>query len=267
MKEGPILALFKSKNNTVVVDGQLKIPNHIAIIMDGNGRWGKKRLMPRVAGHKIGMNTVKKIATAASDLGVKVLTLYAFSTENWSRPNDEVSFLMKLPIDFFNEFVPDLIKNNIRVNVMGNIAQLPAETQRAVNRAIAQTAGGTGMILNFALNYGGQIEIVSTAKKIATMVAEGLIKPEDIDAKLFADSLQTGTLGELAAPDLMIRTSGELRLSNFMPYQSAYAELYFTNVLWPDYTADDLVEAIASFTARDRRFGGLNVTEKYESES
>ena len=259
------MALFKTKTNPKVVPAQLKIPEHIAIIMDGNGRWAKKRMMPRIAGHKTGMNTVKRITTAASDLGVKVLTLYAFSTENWSRPNDEVSFLMQLPIDFFNDFVPDLIKNNIRVQVMGNIAQLPDGTQQAVQRAIEQTAGGTGMILNFALNYGGQIEIVAAAKQLAQQVADGTLMVDEITPENFSAALQTHALGDLSAPDLMIRTSGELRLSNFMPYQAAYSELYFTDVLWPDYSADDLLEAIASFTKRDRRFGGLN--EKYESES
>ncbi|CAM3128619.1 undecaprenyl diphosphate synthase [Leuconostoc rapi] len=259
------MALFKPKPNVSVANAQLKIPDHIAIIMDGNGRWAKRRLMPRAAGHKTGMNTVKKIATAASDLGVKVLTLYAFSTENWSRPNDEVNFLMQLPVDFFSEFVPDLIKNNIRVQIIGNIDGLPQSTRKAVQNAIVQTAQGSGMILNFALNYGGQIEIVEATKKLAQQVADGKISPDDINGDLFSQALQTASLGELAAPDLMIRTSGELRLSNFMPYQAAYAELYFTNVLWPDFTADDLLQAVTAFTLRDRRFGGLN--DKYESES
>ena len=265
IKEGAILALFKTKTNFSTVQAKLKIPDHVAIIMDGNGRWAKQRLMPRIAGHKTAMNTVKKIATAASDLGVKVLTLYAFSTENWSRPKDEVNFLMQLPIDFFNDFVPDLVKNNIRVQIMGDINGLPKGTQIAVKNAINQTAKGTGMILNFALNYGGQVEIVEAAKTLAQQVASGEIVPNDINASLFSRALQTGDLGDLAAPDLMIRTSGELRLSNFMPYQAAYTELYFTDVLWPDYTADNLVEAITSFTSRDRRFGGLN--DKYESET
>ncbi len=264
MKEGAALALFKTKTDMSVAQMQLKIPNHIAIIMDGNGRWAKRRLMPRVAGHKSAMNTVKKIATAASDLGVKVLTLYTFSTENWSRPSDEVNFLMQLPIDFFNDFVPDLIKNNIKVQVMGDIEGLPDATQISVKNAIKQTAQGTGMILNFALNYGGQIEIIEATKKLAQQVANGEILPDDIDETTFSQALQTGNLGSMAAPDLMIRTSGELRLSNFMPYQSAYSELYFTDILWPDYTAENLVEAIESFTLRDRRFGGLN--DKIESE-
>ena len=259
------MALFKTKTNLSTVQAQLKIPEHIAIIMDGNGRWAKRRLMPRIAGHKTAMNTVKKITIAANDLGVKVLTLYAFSTENWSRPSDEVNFLMQLPIDFFNDFVPELVKNNIQVQVMGNVDGLPKGTQIAVKNAINQTVQGTGMILNFALNYGGQVEIIEATKAIAQQVADGEISPSDIDANIFSKALQTANLGVLAAPDLMIRTSGELRLSNFMPYQAAYTELYFTDVLWPDYTADNLVEAIESFTLRDRRFGGLN--DKYESES
>lgn len=265
MKEGIILALFKPKKNVSVAHEQLKIPDHIAIIMDGNGRWAKRRLMPRAAGHKTGMNTVKQIATSASNLGVKVLTLYAFSTENWSRPNDEVNFLMQLPVDFFSDFVPDLIKNNIRVQIIGNIEGLPKPTRKAVQNAVVQTAQGSGMILNFALNYGGQIEIIEATKKLAQQVADGQITPNDINNDVFSKALQTSSLGELAAPDLMIRTSGELRLSNFLPYQAAYSELYFTDVLWPDFTADDLLQAVTAFTQRDRRFGSLN--DKYESES
>ena len=252
------MALFKIKNEETKTVSQLKIPRHVAIIMDGNGRWAKQRFMPRVAGHKAGMKTVKKVAIAASNLGIEVLTLYAFSTENWSRPNDEVNFLMQLPIDFFNDFVPELIKNNIRVEVMGDVTGLPKGTQDAVQRAIEQTAQGTGMILNFALNYGGQTEIVAAAKLLAQQVASGDLTAEEIDANRFASALQTSPLGDLATPDLMIRTSGELRLSNFLPYQSAYAELYFTNVLWPEYSGEDLIEAITSYTKRDRRFGGLN---------
>ncbi|AFT81887.1 isoprenyl transferase [Leuconostoc carnosum] len=259
------MALFKTKNSLNSEMTNLKIPNHIAIIMDGNGRWAKKRFMPRAAGHKAGMNTVKRVTKTASDLGVKVLTLYAFSTENWTRPNDEVSFLMQLPIDFFNEFVPDLVKNNIRVKVMGDINRLPAGTQKAVERAIRQTSDNTGMVLNFALNYGGQLEIIEATKILAQRVADGLLSPDEINADMFANVLNTSDLGDLAAPDLMIRTSGELRLSNFMPYQAAYSELYFTDVLWPDYTAEDLNQAISAYTLRDRRFGGL--TQNSESES
>lgn len=233
------------------------IPNHIAIIMDGNGRWAKKRLLPRIAGHKQGMNTVKKIAIAANDLGIKVLTLYAFSTENWSRPDGEVNFLMKLPIDFFNDFVPDLIKNNVKVQVIGDIEKLPAGTQKAVYDAIEQTKNCTGMILNFALNYGGRLEIVDAITRIASEVKNNKLQIEDINDKLVSSYLYTGYLNELADPDLVIRTSGEYRTSNFLPWQTAYAEYYFTNILWPDFNADELNNAVNSYMNRDRRFGGI----------
>ncbi|WP_425537831.1 isoprenyl transferase [Leuconostoc fallax] len=255
IKEESVLALFNSNSDTDSV--ALKIPNHIAIIMDGNGRWAKKRFMPRVAGHKAGMNTVKRIAIAAQKLGVKVLTLYAFSTENWLRPTDEVSFLMQLPIDFFNDFVPDLVKNDVRVEVMGDIDALPSNTQKAVRRAITLTRECQSMVLNFALNYGGQQEIVNATRQIATLVQSGQLAVEDIDKQAIESVLATHQLGEYAMPDLMIRTSGELRTSNFMPYQLAYSELYFTDKFWPDFTDDDLKTAVLAYTKRDRRFGGL----------
>ena len=251
------MALFKASTPLAEVAVDLQIPKHVAIIMDGNGRWAKERLMPRVAGHKAGMQTVKTIAKAASNAGVQVLSLYAFSTENWSRPNDEVSFLMKLPIDFFNDFVPDLIANNIRVNVIGDIDGLPENTQVAVRKAMADTAHGTGMVLNFALNYGGRLEIVHAAQLLAQQVAAGTLTAAEITDETFAAALTTGALGALADPDLVIRTSGELRLSNFLPYQTAYSELYFTDKKWPDFAGDDLHEAIVAFNKRQRRFGGL----------
>lgn len=257
------MALFKTKTPIAEQTSEtvLKVPRHVAIIMDGNGRWAKSRMMPRVAGHKAGMQTVKTIAKAASAAGVQVLSLYAFSTENWSRPNDEVSFLMKLPIDFFNDFVPDLIANNIRVQVIGDISGLPVATQDAVNRAIKQTAQGTGMVLNFALNYGGRHEIIQAAKRLAQQVADGAFAPDDINETLFANALTTGSLGELSDPDLVIRTSGELRLSNFLPYQTAYSELYFTQTQWPDFSQEDLQAALQAFSQRQRRFGGLKEEE------
>lgn len=243
-------------NETNVLDSA-RIPHHIAIIMDGNGRWAKKRHLPRVAGHKEGMNTVKKVAIAASDLGVKVLTLYAFSTENWKRPQKEVSYLMQLPIRFFSTFVPDLVKHNVRVMVMGDTSQLPTATQKAVRDAIADTADCSGMILNFALNYGGRDEIVRAVKDIATNVTEGKLSAEDIDESIISQHLMTSPLGKLADPDLLIRTSGELRLSNFLLWQIAYSEFVFTDKLWPDFDGQSLKRAIIEFQQRNRRFGGL----------
>ena len=234
-----------------------RIPNHIAIIMDGNGRWAKRQNLPRVAGHQRGMEVVKDITKAANDLGVKVLTLYAFSTENWKRPETEVGFLMKLPGKFFDTFVPELIENNVRVNVMGYIDQLPADTQRAVNDAIAQTANNTGMVLNFALNYGGRAEIVTGVQTLAEQVAAGELKPKEINEATISGAMMTAPLGEYADPDLLIRTSGEMRLSNFLLWQLAYAEFVFVDEHWPEMTQSVFEGAIATYQSRDRRFGGI----------
>lgn len=234
-----------------------RIPHHIAIIMDGNGRWAQKRHLPRVAGHKQGMQTVKTITIAASNLGVKVLTLYAFSTENWKRPSSEVNYLMQLPIRFFSTFVPDLVKNNVRVMVMGDIQRLPSKTQQAVNDAIADTANCDGMVLNFALNYGSRDEITRAVQEVAAVVQAGTISPEAIDEKLVSQHLMTAPLGEFADPDLLIRTSGEERISNFLLWQLAYSELEFVPEHWPDFDAESLKRAIVEFQGRHRRFGGL----------
>lgn len=236
-----------------------RIPHHIAIIMDGNGRWAQKRHLPRVAGHKQGMQTVKTITIAASNLGVKVLTLYAFSTENWKRPSSEVNYLMQLPIRFFSTFVPDLVKNNVRVMVMGDIQRLPAKTQQAVNDAIADTANCDGMVLNFALNYGSRDEITRAVQEVATAVQAGTISPEAIDEELVSQHLMTAPLGEFADPDLLIRTSGEERISNFLLWQLAYSELEFVPEHWPDFDAESLKRAIIEFQGRHRRFGGLKM--------
>ena len=234
-----------------------RIPHHIAIIMDGNGRWAQKRHLPRVAGHKQGMQTVKTITIAASNLVVKVLTLYAFSTENWKRPSSEVNYLMQLPIRFFSTFVPDLVKNNVRVMVMGDIQRLPAKTQQAVNDAIADTANCDGMVLNFALNYGSRDEITRAVQEVAAAVQAGTISPEAIDEELVSQHLMTAPLGEFADPDLLIRTSGEERISNFLLWQLAYSELEFVPEHWPDFDAESLKRAIVEFQGRHRRFGGL----------
>lgn len=234
-----------------------RIPHHIAIIMDGNGRWAQKRHLPRVAGHKQGMQTVKTITIAASNLGVKVLTLYAFSTENWKRPSSEVNYLMQLPIRFFSTFVPDLVKNNVRVMVMGDIQRLPAKTQQAVNDAIADTANCDGMVLNFALNYGSRDEITRAVQEVAAAVQAGTVSPEAIDEELVSQHLMTAPLGEFADPDLLIRTSGEERISNFLLWQLAYSELEFVPEHWPDFDAESLKRAIIEFQGRHRRFGGL----------
>lgn len=238
-------------------DPELPVPKHVAIIMDGNGRWAQNRRLPRVAGHQEGMNNVKKITKHASQMGIKVLTLYAFSTENWKRPEKEVDFLMQLPVDFFDEFVPELIKENVKVNVMGYTEYLPEHTQKAVKEAVAQTAHGTGMILNFALNYGSRAEILTAINQIVSEARTGQLTGE-ITEELFSQYLMTASLGaEWQDPDLLIRTSGEERISNFLLWQIAYSELYFSPAYWPDFNENYFNDAIGSFQHRDRRFGGL----------
>lgn len=256
-----MFAFFNKNDPADKTDVQLdpnRIPAHVAIIMDGNGRWAKSRHLPRVAGHKEGMNTVKKITIAASDLGVKVLTLYAFSTENWKRPTDEVNYLMQLPVSFFDTFVPDLVKHNVRVQVMGYTDQLPAKTQKAVRDAVADTQACDGMVLNFALNYGSRAEMVTGIQAIAQQVQAGKLTVDQIDERTVDDALMTSALGQYHDPDLLIRTSGEERISNFLLWQIAYSELVFTDVKWPDFTATTLKACIADFQHRDRRFGGLS---------
>lgn len=248
---------YTQDNQQLNVDN---IPAHVAIIMDGNGRWAQKRHLPRIAGHKRGMETVKTITKVASDIGVKVLTLYAFSTENWKRPHDEVNYLMGLPVKFFNDFVPDLIKNNVQVRVMGLIDQLPGQTQKAVNDAVKDTADCTGMILNFALNYGSRLDMTMAVQKIGHQVAAGTLDPDKITDQTIDENLMTGFLGKLADPDLLIRTSGEERISNFLLWQIAYSELVFTDVLWPDFDQSVFEQMILEYQHRDRRFGGIKTS-------
>ncbi|MGA9519717.1 MAG: isoprenyl transferase [Trichococcus sp.] len=253
------MALFKSENpkTELLFDENGIVPAHVAIIMDGNGRWAKKKLMPRVYGHKEGMNTVKKITIEASRLNVKVLTLYAFSTENWKRPSDEVNFLMGLPIDFFDVFMPELMQNNIKVTTIGWIDQLPEKTLKVVQNAIEKTKDNTGLILNFALNYGSRAEIIQATQMIARDVASGKLSADEITDEVFAGYLFTSELGEWQNPDLLIRTSGEIRLSNFLLWQAAYSEMYFTEEFWPDFSTASLRAALAEYQHRNRRFGGI----------
>lgn len=247
---------MNNQPNAPVLD-RTKIPAHVAIIMDGNGRWAKARHLPRVAGHQQGMQTVKKVTMAASELGIKVLTLYAFSTENWKRPATEVKFLMQLPIRFFNTFVPDLVKQNVRVMVMGDVTALPPTTREAVERALDATKDCTGMILNFALNYGGRDELVRAVQLLAGRAAAGELDPTSLTEAQVSRTLMTAPLGDLADPDVIIRTSGEERLSNFMLWQAAYSELVFMDQQWPEFDATALAAALAIYQGRHRRYGGL----------
>ena len=232
-----------------------KIPTHVAIIMDGNGRWAKKRNMPRVKGHYEGMQTVKKITKYASKLGIKYLTLYAFSTENWARPKEEVNYLMDLPEKMFMSFMPELMENNVKVEVIGVVEKLPESTRKAVEDAIEQTKNNTGLKLVFALNYGSKDEIVTAVKRIAQGAANNEYKVEEIDEQLISDNLFTK---DTPNPELLIRTSGEQRISNFLLWQIAYSEFIFTKVAWPDFVEEEFYKALLEYQSRDRRFGGLN---------
>ncbi|MFE5319567.1 isoprenyl transferase [Paenibacillus sp. NPDC056579] len=230
------------------------IPNHVAVIMDGNGRWAQKRGLPRIAGHHSGMKNVKKITMAANAIGVKVLTMYAFSTENWKRPKEEVDYLMKLPMEFFPKEIDELIANNVQIRMTGWQDGLPDYTLKAIQDAIEQTKTNTGLILNFALNYGSRKEMLSGVKRLAEDVAAGSLPLEAIDDSVFSSYLLTHPLPD---PDLLIRTSGELRISNFMLWQLAYSELWFTELCWPEFTERHFYEAIQEYQRRARRYGGL----------
>lgn len=230
------------------------IPTHIAIIMDGNGRWAKKRSMPRVAGHHEGMKNVRKITRCACDLGVKVLTLYAFSTENWKRPKSEVEFLMRLPEQFLTSFLPELMERNIKVEMIGVMDSLPEHTQSALKKAMDETKNNTGLVLNFAMNYGGRAEIVMAMQQLMNDVEAGKLTIDELNEQHISKYVMTAHLPE---PDLLIRTSGEVRISNFMLWQLAYTEFWFTDTHWPDFDEACLKEAISVYQNRNRRYGGL----------
>jgi undecaprenyl diphosphate synthase len=254
------LRLWKNRNNTSTLRNKideikkLPVPEHVAIIMDGNGRWAKKRALPRIAGHHEGMKVVRKIAKLANQLGIKTLTLYAFSTENWKRPKNEVEYIMSLPDEFLGTFLPDLIKENVQVKMMGYKNQLPIHTLRAIEKAIEDTKNNDGLVLNFALNYGSRAEILDGVKQVLNDSKSGKLNETELDEKVFSSYLMTADFSD---PDLLIRTSGEIRLSNFMLWQLAYSEFWFTDVLWPDFSEEHLLEAIDTFQKRQRRFGGI----------
>jgi len=229
-----------------------RLPRHVAIIMDGNGRWAKKRLLNRVKGHERGADTVREIVRTSRKLNIAALTLYAFSTENWQRPASEVNALMALLKRFLNKEEPELRENNIRLGVIGQPDRLPEDVLTVIKRVQKATAGNDGLLLNLALSYGGRTEIVHMVRAIATKAAAGTLNPDTIDETVVADHLYTKDLPD---PDLMIRTSGEMRISNFMLWQLAYAEFYITPTLWPDFSAKEFVAILKEYQERDRRFG------------
>lgn len=229
-----------------------RLPRHVAIIMDGNGRWAKEQGQDRLYGHYHGVESVRNVTEGAAELGIEYLTLYAFSTENWDRPEQEVTGLMELLIDTIRKEVPTLNKNNIRLHVIGAVDMLPPGAHAALDEALEETAKNTGLNLIMALSYSSRWELVTAVKSIAAEVKKGNLNPEDITQETLQQHLCTRNFPD---PELMIRTSGEFRISNFLLYQLAYAELYFTNTRWPDFRKENLVEALIDFQNRERRFG------------
>ncbi len=230
------------------------LPRHVAIIMDGNGRWAKKRHLPRIAGHRQGIEAVRRVARAARTLGIEALTLYAFSSENWRRPEEEVSDLMGLLRLFIRSDLEELVRDNVRLRIIGDYRRFTPDLVELLDHAVARTAVNDGPILVIALNYGAQAEIAAVARRMAERARDGLLDPSAIDETMFEGELETHDLPPL---DLLIRTSGEVRLSNFLLWQAAYAELLFVDTLWPEFDGDTLAQAIAAFAQRQRRFGGL----------
>ncbi len=229
-----------------------RLPRHIAIVMDGNGRWAKKRMMPRVFGHRAGVAAVDRIVTLASEIHLEALTLYSFSTENWKRPPKEVEALMGILKEFLLKEMMRMVENNIRFNTIGRVLELPPAARECIDQVKEATRNNTGTVLTLALSYGGRAELEDAVRSVVRDVQNGTLDPSALSASAIADRLDTAGLPEL---DLLIRTSGEMRISNFMLWQMAYAELWFTDVLWPDFQGTDLLEAIRSFQKRERRFG------------
>jgi undecaprenyl diphosphate synthase len=230
------------------------LPRHVAIIMDGNGRWAKARHLPRVAGHKAGVEAVRRVTRAARALGIEALTLYAFSSENWRRPEAEIGDLMGLLRFFIRSDLAEMVRENVRLRIIGDLRRFAPDLIAMIDDAVTKTANNTGPLLVIALNYGSQVELAEVARQLAAEAMAGTLDPAAIDAELIEARLDTRDLPPL---DLMIRTSGEQRLSNFLLWQAAYAELLFVDTLWPDFGPDQLAEAVAAFGRRQRRFGGL----------
>ena len=235
-------------------EAKASLPRHVAVIMDGNGRWARQRNLPRIEGHRAGADAARTIIRTTGELGIKYLTLYAFSVENWNRPKDEVDALMKYLVHYLKTETPELNKSNVRLQVIGQIYRLPEAVQEHLRKSIATLSRNNGLTLIMALSYGGRTEIVDAVRSIASRVKAGEMDPADITEQVFAQSLYTRNLPD---PDLLIRTSGEMRVSNFLLWQISYAELVVTQTLWPDFRKPQFYEALEEYARRHRRFGGL----------
>lgn len=249
------LPFFKNKQTTDIINNVLDSPpEHVAIIMDGNGRWAKKRGLPRIAGHKEGINSVIKIVRSATKHNMEILTLFAFSTENWRRPTTEIDFLMKLPKEFLHIYLPELIEKNVRIDMIGDSEALPAHTKEAIQYAKEKTKDNDGLLLNFALNYGSRFEIMQAMKQVIHDIECSKLTVDTLDEAVFSEYLYTKGMSD---PDLLIRTSGEQRLSNFLLWQLAYTEFWFTDVFWPDFDEKIFEQALLDYQQRKRRYGGI----------
>ncbi|MCY6372507.1 isoprenyl transferase [Clostridium ganghwense] len=244
----------KSKENHEITLDMQSIPKHIAIIMDGNGRWAKEKNLPRTLGHKAGVETIREIVKESTRLGIKYLTVYAFSTENWKRPADEVNALMKLLVEYLKKEVTELNSQGVVVKHIGDISKLPKICQEELNKAYEMTKNNNGLTLNLALNYGGRNEILHAIKNISNEIKKGNLTYTEIDEKVISKHLYTVNIPD---PDIIIRTAGEQRLSNFLLWQCAYSEFWYTDTKWPDFKKTDLQKAIYDYQNRDRRYGGL----------
>ncbi len=232
-----------------------KLPQHVAIIMDGNGRWAKKRNKERVFGHREGVNSVKSVVEGAEELGIKYLTLYAFSSENWNRPREEVEALMDLLVQGIQDELDNIKERNIKISVIGDLSRLKPEVRQSIEASIEQTRDNTGLNIIIALSYSGRDELVHAFRKIAEKILSGQMQPQDINHQVISDHLYTAGIPD---PDLLIRTSGEIRISNFLLWQISYTELYFTEILWPDFKKEQFFEAIYNYQQRERRFGKIS---------
>ncbi len=246
--------LKKEKENNEIILDKTRIPKHIAIIMDGNGRWAKKRNLPRTMGHKAGVETIRKVVKEADEIGVEFITLYAFSTENWKRPKDEVNGLMKLLVQYLKDEVTNLHDKGVVLRILGDIEPLPKECREQINEAIKLTENNTGLVLNVAFNYGGRDEIVKAVSNLVDDIESNKIRKEEITKELLSNYMYTKNCPD---PDLIIRPSGEQRISNFLLWQCAYSEFWYSDVNWPDFTGNHLKKAIYDYQNRDRRFGGV----------
>jgi undecaprenyl diphosphate synthase len=249
-----IVAIMEKIDSLKKKIDQHPLPEHIAIIMDGNGRWAKRRNLPRTAGHEAGVEAVRKVVRASAELGIKILTLYTFSVENWKRPREEVAALMRLLTRTTRREIDELDRNNVRLITTGHVDELSVARRKVLALAAEKTRENDGLVLNLALNYGGRTEIIDAVRSIALGIRTGHIQPNEINESLFSNYLYTAGLPD---PDLLIRTSGEMRISNFLIWQTSYTELYVTEVLWPDFGRRELFEAVIEYQKRERRFGRI----------